>query len=44
MFSFIDKIRITLYNIVNGITVKLTKIGRGCLPFNFLVYYLSQRL
>ena len=39
--SSTDKIRTTLYNVVNGITVKLTKIVRGCLPFSFLVYYLS---
>ena len=42
--SSTDKIRTTLYNVVNGITVKLTKIVRGCLPFSFLVYYLSLRL
>lgn len=39
-----DKIRTTLYNVVNGITVKLAKIVRGYLPFSFLVYYLFLRL
>lgn len=40
MFSFIEKIRTTLYNIVNGITVKLTKIAEVVfhLAFWFTIY------